>query len=114
VDHCVPVDVAKLIRSKGHTAWTAFEAHLQEAGDDELIFYAEAKNALLVTTNADCAVLARRLKAASVVYLRVRERDAVEAMDRAEEWLQSNHLPQGRVLRVRPGGVIDVMAPLPW
>jgi predicted nuclease of predicted toxin-antitoxin system len=114
VDHCVPVEVAEFLRQRGHEAWTAFEAHLQTAGDDDLNIYADAKDAILVTVNKDCAAIARRLQAASVVYLRVRERDAVQAAARAEAWLQANHLPKGRVLRVPKQVDITVMRPLPW
>ena len=114
MDHCVPVEVAESLRRQGHAAWTTYEAHLQTAGDDDLIIYAEDKDAILVTVNKDCAAIARRLQAASLVYLRVRERDAVPAMDRAERWLRTNRLPRGRVLRVPKLADIVVMRPIPW
>jgi hypothetical protein len=98
----------------GHKAWTAYEANLQEAQDDALNVYAERKGAILVTVNKDCAAIARRLQAASAVYLCVRERDAVIAMGRAEQWLRANRLPEGRVLRVPKQAEIRVMRPLRW
>lgn len=110
----MPVEVAAWLRAEDHEAWTAFEANLQEAGDDELNIYAQSKGAILVTTNKDCAAIARRLQSAETIYLRVRERDAVEAIGRAEAWLQQNHLPRGRVLRVPRLARIRLMTPLRW
>jgi predicted nuclease of predicted toxin-antitoxin system len=110
----VPAQVAGLVRANGHAAWTAFEANLQEAPDEALITYAYAKNAILVTNNKDCAELARRHRTARVVYLRVQEDRAEEAMSRALEWLRTSHLSSGRVLRVPMKARICVMAPLPW
>jgi hypothetical protein len=65
-----------------------------------------------VTTNRDFIDLARRMRAASVVHLRVREARAVDAMERALAWLGANRLPDGRVLRVPLTGKIEVLPPL--
>ena len=69
VDHCVPAEVARSLASEGHEAWTAYDAGLADAQDEDLIAYAHAKGAVLVTTNRDCAQLARRLRSAAVVWL---------------------------------------------
>jgi predicted nuclease of predicted toxin-antitoxin system len=99
VDQCVPAEVARWLTSAGHEAWTAYEAGLDDAEEEDLIAYAHARGAVLVTTNRDCAQLARRLRSASVVWLAVREADARMAMERAAAWIKSEALPPGRVLK---------------
>jgi hypothetical protein len=71
-----------------------------ESYDPDLIPYAHAKQAILVTTNRDCAVAARRQRSAGTVWLQVRAQDATAAMTLAVDWLTANRLPEGRVLRV--------------
>lgn len=53
-----------------------------------------------MTTNRDCAQLARRLRSAAVIWLAVLEVDALVANQRATAWLEMNDLPAGRVLKV--------------
>lgn len=108
----MPAGVARWLSSSGHEAWTAHGAHLEAASDEEIIIYAEDRAATLVTTNRDCAVRARRMRSASVVWLQVVEVEAQQAMVRATEWLSASRLPNGRVLRVRKTGDPVVMAPL--
>jgi hypothetical protein len=79
--------------------------------DDALIFYAQGKRATLITTNGNCARLAQRLRAARVIYLKTVEVHALDAMDRAFDWLDHNRLPEGRVLQVPRRGEIKVLAP---
>ena len=93
--------MARRLTQTGHEAWTAREAHLEDVEDDHLIAYTEDKRAIVVTTNRDCAQLARRMRSASVIWLCVREVDTVAAMLTALLWLSSNKLPAGMVLRVR-------------
>jgi predicted nuclease of predicted toxin-antitoxin system len=114
VDHCVPAEVADHLRDCGHEAWTAYDAHLEEGSDDELIVYAASKDAIAVTINRDFVTIARRVSAARVVHLRVEEAYAVEAMSRALEWFDANHLPGGRVLRVFRHAPLQILTPLPW
>lgn len=82
--------------------------------DQELIAYADDQDAIVVTNNADFIPLARRLRFAAVVYVRVREVVAVDAMARALVWLDENVPPDGMVLRVPLRAAINVMTPLPW
>ena len=100
VDQCVPVEVARWLASEGHEAWTAYEAGLDDAQDEDLIAYAYVKAAALVTTNRDCAQLARRLRSAQLIWLAVREVDARATIERAVAWIEQNRLPAGRVLKV--------------
>ena len=90
-----------------------FTAGLGDAADEDLIAYAHAKGAMLVTINRDCAQLARRLRSASVIWLAVREADAKNAIIRAEEWLATDTLPNGRVLRVTKVAVPRLLGPRP-
>jgi predicted nuclease of predicted toxin-antitoxin system len=99
VDQCVPVEVARWLARQSHEAWTAYDAGLGDAADEDLIAYAHAKGAVLVTTNRDCAQLARWLRTASVLWLAVREYVAQDAASRAVNWLAANILPNGRVPR---------------
>jgi len=101
VDHCVPASVAGFLDGKRHEAWTAYQARLTDTDDQSLIIYAEDKEAVLVTTNRDCALKAQRMQSASAVWLSVREVDAETAMSVALGWLAKNRLPAGRVLRIR-------------
>lgn len=92
--------MARWLAQEGHEAWTASDANLSAASDLELILYVHDREAILVTTNRDCAAAARRQRTASVIWLQVREVDALSAMSRALSWLDSDRLPRGRVLRV--------------
>lgn len=107
----MPAGVARWLRADRHEAWTAREARVHDVADEDLIVYAHAKRAVLVTTNRDCAQLARRLRLALTVWLQVVEVDAVAAMQRAAEWLAVNQLPEGRVLRVPKRAQVLVLAP---
>jgi predicted nuclease of predicted toxin-antitoxin system len=113
VDHCVPAAVARRLRAVGHDAWTAYDAHLEDASDESLIIYAQDRDAILVTTNRDCARLAQRMGAAQVIWLQVLEVDSEASIVRAVEWLQANHLPIGRVLRVPKQAELSMLAPAP-
>lgn len=88
VDQCVPVEVARWLAGEGHEAWTAYEAGLDDAQDEDLIAYAHAKSAALVTTNRDCAQLGRRLRSAQLIWLAVREADALATVGRAVAWIE--------------------------
>jgi hypothetical protein len=99
-------------RGRRHKCWTAYDANLSDASDEILIIYAQDKQATLVTTNRNCALMARKLRLASVIWLQVREQDAAEAMGRALEWLTENELPQGMVLVIKRRAAPVVLSPL--
>lgn len=67
-----------------------------------------------MTTNRDFVPVARRQRSARVVYLAVREADALDAMQRALAWLDTQQLPSGRVLRVGKTRPPEILPPLPW
>ncbi len=95
-----------------HQVWTAQQTGMSDVEDEPLIIYADDRKTILITTNRDCALRARRMQSASTIWLSVLEVDAVAAMDKALEWLAVNQLPNGRVLKVRKkrGGFLDVSA----
>jgi predicted nuclease of predicted toxin-antitoxin system len=97
----VPVEVAHWLAGVGHEAWTAWNANLADGSGAELIAYAHARGAIAVTTNKDFVPAARRQRSARVVFLAVREVDALAMMQRAVEWIENEQFPAGRVLRVR-------------
>ena len=109
----MPSEVVKHLHPD-HEAWSAYEAHLEAVGDDELLAYAENRDAILITTNKDCAALARRLCCARVIYLAVIEANALEAVIRAIDWLERNEIPAGRVIRVTRRTTIRILNPSPW
>jgi predicted nuclease of predicted toxin-antitoxin system len=112
VDQCVPVEVARWLASEGHQAWTAFDAGLDDAEDEDLIAYSHAKGAVLVTTNRDCAQLARRLRSAQAIWLAVRETDALPTMQRATNWMDEHSLPPGRVLKIGKTAEPKLLTPI--
>lgn len=97
---------------EGHEAWTAYEAGLDDAQDEDLVAYAHAKGAALVTTNRDCAQLARRLRSTQLIWLAVREADAIETAGRAIVWIGEHTFPPGRVLKVGKTAEPKLLNPL--
>jgi len=80
LDHDVDARVAQLLRRRGHEAWTAAEAGLFKAGDDDLTVYAQDRNATLVTHDREFSARRRRNPAGRHVELRCREPDAVDVL----------------------------------
>ena len=94
---------ARWLSSQRHQAWTAYQAGLDDAPDEALITYhVQRKGAIAVDNQPPrlCALRARKMRSAAVVWLVVREVDALDTTGRALAWLQQNRLPSGRVLKV--------------
>jgi Domain of unknown function (DUF5615) len=53
VDQNLPVDVAHGLRRRRHRVWTASEAGLSDAGDDDLTAWAADHGAVLVTADSE-------------------------------------------------------------
>ena len=109
----MPVRVRSHIR-RPHRVRTAPQAKVEQLKDEELIIFARSRGEILVTTNHDCARTARRPREARMVYLRVVEASAEEAMGKAMDWIARNRFPDGRVLRVTKTGEPGLMTPIPW
>jgi hypothetical protein len=113
VDQCVPAEVTTLLRERGHDVDLDDGLDLGRLNDEHVLAYAAAKQAAVVTTNADFVGVARRRQWAGVVHLGS-DLHAVEAMERALTWLARHPLPDGRVLRVPRRAAVAVMTPLRW
>lgn len=98
---------------EGHHAWTADDAHVAALADDQLLVYADTEDAIVVTTNRDCATTARRILV-STIYLAVIEANALAAAEQALFWLTEHPLPEGRVLKVRKTVPPVLMTPIAW
>ena len=59
-DHDVDVAVAMMLRKAGHEAWTAADAGLYRAGDDDLTVYADNKDAVLISHDTEFSQRRRR------------------------------------------------------
>jgi predicted nuclease of predicted toxin-antitoxin system len=59
-DHDVDVAVAMMLRKAGYEAWTAADAGLYRAGDDDLTVYADNKDAVLISHDT-CSAPGRSL-----------------------------------------------------
>lgn len=51
LDEDVPAEVGRVIRREGHECWSAAQANLSGAADDELTVYADDKGAVLVAVD---------------------------------------------------------------
>ena len=92
IDHDVDVAVRSMLVTEGHQAWTASEAGLSMAGDDEISTYAHDKRALVITH--DVAFTTRRRKNSFGWHLRLA----------CDEWVAAD------LLRSHLDEVADVVA----
>lgn len=77
LDNDVDARVAGLLRGRGHDAWTAADAGLYRADDDELTVYAHDRNATLITHDREFSSRRRRNAVGRHVQLRCPEPDAL-------------------------------------
>lgn len=85
-DHDVDAAVAATLRRLGHDAWTAANAGLSAAGDDELTVYADNQNAALLTHDVEFSKRRERNVIGKHVWLRCSEMDAAQLVtDRIDE-----------------------------
>jgi predicted nuclease of predicted toxin-antitoxin system len=85
-DHDVDVAVAMMLRKAGHEAWTAADAGLYRAGDDDLTVYADNKDAVLISHDTEFSQRRRRNVIGKHIWLRCSEWDAAD--------LLRQHLPE--------------------
>jgi predicted nuclease of predicted toxin-antitoxin system len=52
LDNDVPVSVRAMLLREGHEAWSAYEAGLADAEDDDLTIYAAQRGAILISLDA--------------------------------------------------------------
>ena len=85
-DHDVDAAVAATLRRLGHDAWTAANAGLSAASDDELTVYADDQSAALLTHDAEFSLRRRCNVVGKHVWIRCSEMDAAELIEeRIEE-----------------------------
>lgn len=83
LDQDVDVEVARRLRSLGHEAWTAHEAGLSGAEDDDLAVYAHARAAVLVTHDREFSQRRRTWIVGQHIWLRCNEWDAADVLANA-------------------------------
>lgn len=81
-DHDVDAAVAARLRQLGHEAWTAADAGLSTAMDDELTVYADDKKAALLTHDREFSRRRRKHVVGWHIQLRCAELDAADLIDR--------------------------------
>lgn len=77
-DHDVDARVATTLRRLGHEAWTAGEAGLARAADDDLTVYADNHDAVLLSHDVEFSKRRRRNVIGRHVWLRCNEWEAAE------------------------------------
>ena len=95
LDNDVDAAVASMLRRKRHQAWTAEEAGLAAARDDDLSVYAHTKRAVLLTHDREFTTRRRRSPIGQHVRLACAAWDAVEVLRRDLAALEV-------ILRARP------------
>jgi predicted nuclease of predicted toxin-antitoxin system len=80
LDNDVDAGVARLLRRERHTAWTAHEARLDKASDDDIAVYAHARNAALISHDGVFADKRIRNTLGQHVWLDCLHPDAIEMM----------------------------------
>lgn len=69
-----------MLRKLGHEAWTAANAGLNEAADDDLTIYAQEHQAALITHDSEFSERRRRNVIGQHIFLKCREWDAAEVL----------------------------------
>jgi predicted nuclease of predicted toxin-antitoxin system len=87
-DQHVDVAVAAMLRELGHEAWTAANAGLTTAADDDLTVYAIDKGACLITHDEEFSRRRQRNVIGQHVWLRCNEWDAADVLRRNPDWLE--------------------------
>lgn len=80
-DHDVDAAVAATLRRLGHEAWTAANAGLSAAGDDELTVYADNRSAALLTHDVEFSRRRERNVVGKHVWLRCSEMEAAQLVE---------------------------------
>jgi predicted nuclease of predicted toxin-antitoxin system len=96
LDNDVPVSVRAMLLREGHEAWSAYQAGLADAGDDELTVYAERRTAVLVSLDVQFMQRRRANAIGRHVRLRCPEPDAAAVLrgclKEVLEYLERDHV----------------------
>jgi hypothetical protein len=106
LDHDVDAAVGLMLRRHGHDAWTAGEAGLGRARDDELTVWAAARQAAVVSTGEEFGQRRMRHPMGWHIWLSGPDWEAASLL---EEHLDQATAPQkthtDMTVRVSPGGL---------
>ena len=101
LDNDVDAGVAKMLRRQRHTAWTAHQARLDKASDDDIAVYAHARQAALISHDGVFADERIRNTLGQHVWLDCSQPDAIEVL--------TKHLAEViEILAHRPNVVVVV------
>ncbi|WP_344027754.1 DUF5615 family PIN-like protein [Pseudonocardia kongjuensis] len=81
LDHDVDAAVGSMLRRRGHDAWSASDAGLATASDDELTVYAHDQRAVLLTHDREFSQRRRTNVIGRHVWLRCLDTDAVKLLE---------------------------------
>jgi predicted nuclease of predicted toxin-antitoxin system len=82
LDHDVDARLGRVFRQNGHQCWTAADANLARAADDELSVYADDRGAVMVTHDVDFSQRRARNPIGKHLQLRCEEPDAADLLIR--------------------------------
>lgn len=106
-DHDVDAAVAAVLRRRGHDAWTASDAGLSAATDDELTVYAHNQSAALLTHDVEFSRRRGRNVIGKHVWLRCSEMDAAQLVDvRLDELVAALRIHQDVWVRLSADGLM--------
>jgi len=88
-DHDVDARVAARLRKLGHDAWTAAQAGLSRARDDELTVYADDQRAVLISHDSEFSQRRRRSVVGRHIFLQCNEWDAADVLERHLDFMLS-------------------------
>ena len=88
-DHHVDARVAARLRKLGHDAWTAAQAGLSRARDDELTVYADDQRAVLISHDSEFSQRRRRSVVGRHIFLQCNEWDAADVLERHLDFMLS-------------------------
>lgn len=80
LDHDVDAGVGRMLRQLGHEAWTASQAAMARAADEDIAIYADDKRAILITHDNEFATSSLRRRYGRLVWLKCEEPDAVDVL----------------------------------
>jgi predicted nuclease of predicted toxin-antitoxin system len=96
LDNDVPVSVRAMLLHEGHEAWSAHEAGLAEAEDDDLTIYAARRRSVLVSLDAQFMQRRRANAIGRHVRLRCLEPEAAGVLrghlKKVLEYLERDHV----------------------
>jgi predicted nuclease of predicted toxin-antitoxin system len=82
LDQDVDARLRRFLIKEGHDCWSADQANLSDAEDDDLTIYASAKSAVVVTHDREFSARRRRTTIGMHIFLDCPEPDAVDLMER--------------------------------